>query len=64
MTRDASNKHWVVDAGLCADPVRLEYAQKVHKRFPKQVQGAVLVLDGIPLLVAPHNIRAYERRAE
>ena len=62
MTRDASDTFWCIDSGICADPERLAYTHKVHTTRPKEVQGAVLVLDGIPVLVAPHNIAFYERK--
>lgn len=61
MTRDASNRHWAIDSGMCADPERLEYNVKVHKRFPKMVQGAVIVRESIPYLLCPANISGFER---
>ena len=61
ITRDPSDSFWCIDSGVCADPHRLAYTHKVHTTRPMEVQGAVFVLDGIPLLVAPHNIGFYER---
>lgn len=60
MVRDVSNRHWAIDSGMCADPERLEYSVKVHKRFPKMVQGAVIIRDGIPYLLCPDNMAGYE----
>lgn len=62
ITRDPSNSFWCIDSGVCADPERLAYTHKVHSTRPKEVQGAVLILDGIPILLCPDNIKFYERR--
>lgn len=62
ITRDPSNSFWCIDSGVCADPERLAYTRKVHSTRPKEVQDAVLILDGIPILLSPDNIQWYERR--
>jgi len=62
MTRDPSDNFWCIDAGVCCDPQRLAYTHKVHSTRPQEQQGAVLILDGMPLLVGPGNIKFYERR--
>lgn len=62
ITRDPSNTFWCIDSGVCADPERLAYTHKTHSTRPKEVQGAVLVLDGLPILLSPDNIKFYERR--
>lgn len=59
MTRDDSGRYWAIDSGICADPERLGYTQLVHNLRPRQMQGAVLVLDGLPLLVSPQTIGMY-----
>lgn len=58
--RDVSGQFWAIDAGICADPARLEYYQMQHTVRPAMQQGAVIVRDGIPVLLSPHNIAAYE----
>jgi len=61
IVRDVSDTFWAIDAGLCADPDRLAYITKVHTTNPKPVQGAVMVIDGVPILLSPDNIGFYER---
>jgi len=60
--RDVSGTFWCIDSGVCADPVKLAYISKVHSTRPKVYQGAVLVLDGVPVLLSPDNIALYESR--
>jgi len=62
MTRDPSDTFWCIDSGVCADPERLAYTHKVHSTRPKELQGAVMVIEGIPILLSPDNIGFYERR--
>lgn len=59
MARSDSGRHWAVDSGICADPLRLGYTQLVHNTRPTQMRGAVLVLDGLPLLVSPETAGLY-----
>lgn len=61
MTRDRSGRFWAVDAGMCADPRRLAYNIKVPSRSPEMMQGAVLLLDGVPFLISPDNIGGFEK---
>jgi len=58
--RDVSGTFWSVDSGVCADPLKLAYITKVHNTRPQIHQGAVLVLDGVPILLSPDNIGFYE----
>lgn len=59
--RHLSNQFWCVDSGVCADPKRLAYTSKVHNTRPLEVQGAVFILDGIPILLSPDNIAFYKQ---
>ncbi len=61
MARSDSGRHWAVDSGICADPLRLGYTQLVHNTRPVQQQGAVLIIDGLPLLVNPQTIGMFTR---
>lgn len=60
MARDVSGRYWCIDAGVCCDPMKLAYVQKVHSTRPTIYRGAVLVTDGIPILLGPDNITFYE----
>lgn len=57
---DVSGRYWAIDAGICADPERLEYYQMQHTIRPAMMQGAVIVKDGIPYALCPQNIAGYE----
>ena len=59
MTRDDSGRYFAIDSGMMADPVRMGYCQLVHNARPMMMQGAVLVIDGAPLLVSPETIAMY-----
>lgn len=59
--RDASGRYWTIDAGMCADPERLEYYVMQPNTRPAMCQGAVIVRDGVPYLLSPDNIAGYER---
>jgi predicted phosphodiesterase len=59
VSRSDSGRHWAVDTGICADPLRLGYTQLVHNTRPVQMQGAVIVQGGLPLLVSPQTIGMY-----
>lgn len=61
MTRDASGRFWAIDAGMCADAKRLAYAAQRHSKRPEMLTGAVLIEDGIPILLCPDNISLYNR---
>jgi hypothetical protein len=61
--RDVSGRYWAIDAGMCADPLRLEYYQMQPTIRPAMCQGAVIVRGGIPYLLSPYNIAGYERAA-
>lgn len=58
--RDISGNFWGIDSGICADPERLDYYVMRHNTRPAMQQGAVIVKDGIPILLSPYNISAYE----
>jgi len=60
MSRDDSNRYWAIDSGVCCDPRKLAYVQKVHNTRPQVMQGAVLVERGIPILLTPQNASLYE----
>jgi hypothetical protein len=62
MTRDSSGRYWCIDAGVCCDPLKLAYTQKVHSTRPQVYQGAVIVTDGVPILLGPDNIAFFEQR--
>jgi predicted phosphodiesterase len=59
MTKDDSGRYWAIDSGVCADPLRLGYTQLVHSTRPVQMQGAVIVQGGLPLLLSPETIGMY-----
>lgn len=61
LAKSDSGLHWAVDSGICADPLRLGYTQLVHNTRPVQQQGAVLIIDGLPLLVNPQTIGMFTR---
>ena len=58
--RDVSGRYWAIDAGICADPARLEYYQMEPTTRPAMQQGAVIIKDGVPYLLSPANIAGYE----
>jgi len=57
---DISGRYWAIDSGVCADPIRMGYIQQCHNTRPEVVQGAVIVRDGIPILLGKENIAFYE----
>lgn len=59
-TRDPSGRYYAIDSGICADPLRLGYTQVIHNTRPLQVQGAVIVKDGVPLLLNPDKLKIYK----
>jgi len=58
--RDVSGTWWGIDSGICADPERLDYYVMRHNTRPAMQQGAVIVREGIPILLHPDNIAIYE----
>jgi len=60
MVRDVSGRFWCIDSGVCCDPLKLAYIQKVHNTRPRVYQGAVIVREGVPILLGPDNIAFYE----
>lgn len=61
MARDDSGRYWAIDSGIMADPDKIAYANLEHNTRPVMQQGACLVIDGAPILVAPQNIEMYKR---
>ena len=59
ITMDVSGTWYGVDVGICADRLRLAYITKVHSTRPQVCQGALLIEDGIPLLLNADNIDRY-----
>lgn len=61
MARDDSDHFWCIDSGVCLDPQRLDYVQREHSTRAMVQQGAVIVKDGVPVLLSPHNVAFYEK---
>ena len=40
------------------------YAQLIQNTRPQMMQGAVLVEDGIPFLLSPHNIPSFVKMSQ
>lgn len=59
--RDESGQDWCVDAGMCADVKRLRYAQIKDSTRPAMNLGAVLVLDGVPVVLEEDTLPLWER---
>jgi hypothetical protein len=59
-TRDVSNGWWVIDGGCCLDAQRVGYLSDRMTTNPNSVLGAVIVRQGVPVLLGEHNIRFYE----
>ena len=57
---NAAMMHGIAQAVSGADPERIEYYQMQHTTRPAMQQGAVIVRNGIPILLSPHNIAAFE----
>jgi len=62
-TRDVSNGWWAIDAGCCLDAKRVGYLEEEMSTNPQAVLGAVIVMEGIPVLLGQDNIEFYERCA-
>jgi len=58
-TRDVSGDYYAIDSGVIVDPGRLEYGYIAHGTRPAQMQGACLLVGGIPILLCPDNISFY-----
>jgi hypothetical protein len=61
IARDLSGRYYAIDTGICADPKKLTYAYRAHSMRPAMNQGAVIVIDGVPLLLSPDNVGLYAR---
>ena len=59
--RDDWDRYWAIDSGVCCDVERVAYVALRHDRSPKWISGAVLVLEGTPLLLGKGNIGFYEQ---
>ncbi len=59
-TRDVSNGWWVIDGGCCLDAERVGYLSDRLTTNPRPVLGAVIVRQGVPVLLGEHNIALYE----
>jgi hypothetical protein len=59
VTMDPSNTWYCIDGGVCCDDERVAYVTKVDSIRPQACLGAVLIEDGIPFLLNPHNIGRY-----
>ena len=59
-TRDDSGQFWAIDMGCCVDPERVLWLQQDMSTTPKSLLGAVIVIDGTPILLGPKNIAFYE----
>ncbi len=60
MARDDSGRYWAIDSGIIADPDKIAYANLEHNTRPVMQQGACLVIDGAPVLVAPQNMGLWQ----
>lgn len=56
MTRDVSGRYWAIDSGVVCDPERLAWGQKAHNTRPQMLQGAVILRDGLPVLLSPEHV--------
>jgi len=59
--RDDWDRYWAIDSGVCCDVERVAYVALRHDRSPRWVSGAVLVLEGTPVLLGKENIGFYEQ---
>jgi len=60
ITRDVSDNWWAIDAGCCLDARRVGYLEEEMSTNPQTVLGAVMVIDGVPILLGQQNISFYE----
>jgi len=61
MTRDVSDGWWAIDAGCCLDDKRVPYMAEEMSTYPQPILGAVIVIEGVPILLGEGNIELYER---
>jgi hypothetical protein len=61
VTKDVSGRYWAVDTGMCAHHRLLDYIENESSNNPQMVQGACLVMDGVPVSVTPDSIALYEQ---
>jgi hypothetical protein len=61
MSYDASGRYTCIDSGICADTERMAYVTLRHSTRPTMISGAVIVVDGMPILLGKDNISFYER---
>lgn len=59
-TRDDSNWYWAIDSGVVNDPRKISYVTKEMSTRPQVMQGATIIIDGIPVLLTPQNLPLYE----
>jgi len=60
--RDEGDRFWVMESGMCADRELIQYLMIEDNTRPMAQQGAVIVRDGVPILLWPQDIRFYDRR--
>ena len=60
MSYDTSGRYICIDSGICADTDRMAYVALRHNTRPTMISGAVMVMDGIPILLGKDNIAFYE----
>jgi hypothetical protein len=58
--RDISDSYWVIDAGCCLYPKGVAWLEEEMSINPQPVMGAVIVMDGVPILLGERNIGFYE----
>jgi hypothetical protein len=61
ITKDVSGDYFAVDSGICADPKRIEFGYVEHATRPEQMQGACLLVGGVPILLCPQNVGWYAK---
>lgn len=54
VSQDVSGRYVGVDSGACVDPARLEYVEVRLSTRPAVFQGAVILKDGLPILLNHH----------
>jgi len=60
-TISKDNRYWAIDGGVCCDESKIQYKEMSMSRNAKWYRGAVLVIEGTPILLGPDNIGLYER---
>jgi len=59
--RDESGGDWCIDAGMCADETRMRYMMMEDSTRPATNLGAVLIIDGTPILLEEDTLALYAR---